>query len=146
MPDDDLRTGEFELTEDRELVWRQIHPSFVHDGRVSSQAFTPTPKDAGELSVTRSSLVDAQDTFEHYTETLGHPSVGVYSVTVGEVTQEGLRTVDDSNVSDGEIRPPAHAYIDFKAVSGKAAKRVGGGLRAKAEARGWAHDTGTATT
>ena len=33
------------------LLLRQIHPSFVQDGRVTSQAFRPTPKDESLLSV-----------------------------------------------------------------------------------------------
>ena len=32
------------------LLLRQIHPSFVQDGRVTSQAFRPTPKDDAQLS------------------------------------------------------------------------------------------------
>lgn len=30
---------------------RQIHPNFVQAGRVTSQAFRPTPKDENHLSV-----------------------------------------------------------------------------------------------
>lgn len=30
---------------------RQVHPSWVQDGRATSQAFKPTPKDNGRLSV-----------------------------------------------------------------------------------------------
>ena len=33
------------------LLLRQIHPSFVQKGRVTSQAFRPTPKDEHLLSV-----------------------------------------------------------------------------------------------
>jgi hypothetical protein len=34
------------------LLLRQIHPSFVQAGRVTSQAFRPTPKDGSLLSIT----------------------------------------------------------------------------------------------
>ena len=37
------------LADDDEVLFRQVHPAFVRDGRPSSQAFRPTPKDEGSL-------------------------------------------------------------------------------------------------
>ncbi|MER6556228.1 hypothetical protein ABT300_00430 [Streptomyces sp. NPDC001027] len=140
MPTDDstLRPGESEITNQEEKLWRQVNPSWVHDGRVSSQLFRPTPKDTGEVSVTRSSLVTPEESYRHHTEVLGYSSVGVYYVDVAEVHEVGLRVVDDSQVDDGFERPPAHAYVDFKAVQSKGDQhKRASTLRDKAEKHGW---------
>jgi len=36
---------------DQTLLLRQVHPNFLPDGELSSQAFYPFPKDNGRLSV-----------------------------------------------------------------------------------------------
>jgi hypothetical protein len=36
------------LADDDELLFRQVHPSFVRNGRPSSQAFRPMPKGEGK--------------------------------------------------------------------------------------------------
>ncbi|UPZ30434.1 hypothetical protein MUK60_23205 [Streptomyces sp. LRE541] len=142
MPTDDsnLRPGEFEITDLEEKLWRQVHPVWVHEGRVTSQLFSPTPKDSGELSVTRASVVTAEAAHRHHTEVVGLKSIGVYCVEVAEVQEAGLNAVDDSQVDDGQERPPGHAFVDFKAVSSaKQQKRRASTLRDKAEKRGWQH-------
>ncbi len=63
---------------------RQVHPSWVQEGRVSSQAFKPTKKDDHCLSVYDGDLIDAETAWRHYVYTLGHSSVGVLDVTVEE--------------------------------------------------------------
>jgi len=35
------------LDDGDELLFRQVHPSFIRDGRPSGQAFRPTKKDDG---------------------------------------------------------------------------------------------------
>src|SRR6478672_4173991 len=104
-----IRPGENEITNQEEKLWRQVNPGWIHDGRVSSQLFRPTPKDTGEVSVTRSSLVT--ESHRHHTEVMGYASAGVYYVDVAEVQEVGLRVVDDSQVNDEDERPPAHAYV-----------------------------------
>lgn len=59
-----------------ELLFRQVHPSFVRDGRPSRQAFGPTRKDNGELSVSRESLTTPEAAYRHHAEKLGHKSAG----------------------------------------------------------------------
>lgn len=44
--------GEVVLQDTEEELFRLVHPSFVHDGRVSSQALRPTPKDQNLLRST----------------------------------------------------------------------------------------------
>jgi len=51
-------------------VLRQIHPGFVQDGRPSSQAFRPTPKDEQKLSVYDGDQITPANAFEHYTQAL----------------------------------------------------------------------------
>ncbi|MBI3267886.1 MAG: hypothetical protein HYZ53_02610 [Planctomycetes bacterium] len=48
------------LKDGGEMLYRQVFPAFVRDGRPSSQAFCPTPKDNHLLSVARSALTTAE--------------------------------------------------------------------------------------
>ena len=73
-----------QLTDQDEILFRQIHPNFVEeDGQPSSQPFQPTEKDAGQLSVDRSSLTTAAAAFALFTSD-GHASVAVYGLSVAE--------------------------------------------------------------
>lgn len=71
------------LTDENEVLLRQIHPTFIQGGQPSSQPFAPTPKDANRLSVDRSSLTTAADSHALFTGN-GHASEAVYGVSVGE--------------------------------------------------------------
>ena len=105
------------LTEERELLYRQIHPGFIHDGRVSSQAFSPTPKDENQLSVDRSSLTTARESFEFFISREGCQSAGVYGVTVGECRNCDLSVrADPLEPSPSSAGNAAHALIDFSAL------------------------------
>jgi hypothetical protein len=55
------------LTDTEEMLFRQVHPSWVDDGVPSSQASIPTKKDEGELSIARGSLTTAEAAFKNYT-------------------------------------------------------------------------------
>lgn len=48
--------SEHQITTASELLHRQAHPSFVRDGRLSSQAFKPNSQDNEQLSVSRNSF------------------------------------------------------------------------------------------
>lgn len=115
------------------LLLRQIHPSFVQAGFVTSQAFRPTPKDDAKLSVYDGDQITAEASFVHYTESLQLASVGTMGLAVEECTEEGL-----------EVRPdpapfPEHALIDFTGLSSGQCEKKGKKLKAKAEKRGWLH-------
>ena len=69
---------------DLTLLHRQVNPSWVHLGRVTSQAFKPTPKDNRRLSVYDGDQVTAHRAWSHYTGDLGFTSIGVLAVTVSE--------------------------------------------------------------
>jgi Protein of unknown function (DUF3987) len=78
------------LSDEPELLFRQVNPGFVRDGRVGSQAFRPTPKDHRMLSVARSAVTTAEAAFIHHTECLKLSSAGTWAVTVGECSELGL--------------------------------------------------------
>ncbi|MEI6415961.1 MAG: hypothetical protein WCP34_17125 [Pseudomonadota bacterium] len=116
---------------DDTLLLRQIHPCFVQEGRVSSQAFRPTPKDAQRLSVYDGDRINAQSAYQHYTTTLCFQSVGVLGVTVVECNLLQLP------VSPDPEEFPEHMVIDFSAFNKSTTEKKAKHLRAKAEARDW---------
>ncbi len=95
---------------DATLLLRQIHPGFLQNDRVTSQAFRPTPKDEKKLSVYDGDLTTPGESYHHYTEKLGLSSTGVMAVSVKE-----SRAIDLEPVSDPEPFPE-HVVIDFSAL------------------------------
>lgn len=89
------------------LLLRQIHPTFVQQGRPTSQAFRPTPKDEDKLSVYDGDKIAPQPSWEHYTGTLGLQSAGVMGITVGECAALEL------GVSEDAATFAEHCLIDF---------------------------------
>ena len=101
------------LTDDREILFRQVHPNFVVDGQLSSQPFQPTVKDEGKLSVDRSALTDAAGSFNLYISD-GHKSVAVYGLTVGEFGAQQIACHSDPLAqSDSQTANAAHAFADY---------------------------------
>jgi hypothetical protein len=43
------------------VLLRQVHPDFIPDGQLTSQAFMPFPKDDGQLSVYDGDQISAID-------------------------------------------------------------------------------------
>ncbi|MBI3480892.1 MAG: hypothetical protein HY016_11150 [Nitrosomonadales bacterium] len=113
------------------LLLRQINPSFIQAGRVTSQAFRPTPKDENLLSVYDGDKIQAQAAWQHYTATLGLRSDGVMGVSLDDCTAEQL-TVN----ADG-IPFPEHVSIDFSAFSKSEVEKKAKILTRKAQERGW---------
>lgn len=48
------------------LLHRQVHPSWIQEGRVTSQAFKPTPKDEGMLSVYDGDVSGPEESWRHH--------------------------------------------------------------------------------
>lgn len=115
------------------LLLRQVHPSFSRQGRVTSQAFRPTPKDKALLSVYDGSLIAAEASWIHYTTILKSDSVGTMAVTVDECTDEALPTRSDPDPF------PEHAVIDFSGFTDNQCEKKSKQLKAKALVRGWLH-------
>jgi hypothetical protein len=116
---------------DETLLHRQIHPTFVQNGRVTSQAFKPTPKDDGLLSVYDGDLITAEAAWKHFTQMLKHVSTGVYALTMAECKSTGLPARPDTNPF------PEHAVVDFTAYGSNQIDKKAKLLRLYAVARGW---------
>ena len=131
--------------EDKTLLHRQIHPTFVVNNVVSNQAFiehvlvvssgafTPTEKDEDKLSVYSGEKFTAKDSYDHFTT--NYTAYGVLSVTIEEVKAVSpLAPVEDNNPFDG------HCYIDFTSVTSKNQKtKKAGKLRDAAVGRKWTY-------
>ena len=116
---------------DATMLHRQMNPSWIQNNRVTSQAFKPTPKDEGLLSVYDGDQITADKAWVHFTTTLGFQSVGSLAVTVQECRQNELPV---------EPKPeqfPEHVVINFTAFGGNQIEKKAKKLRAAAEARGW---------
>ena len=122
------------INEMSEALLRQVHPSFIRDGRLSSQAFKPSSQDAGELSVSRRSLVTAKAAYERYLAR-SRQSCGVWSVTVEECGVSGVKCYSDALPDDD-----AHSLIDFASLESKSQwEKVSNKLVVFARARGCQH-------
>ena len=113
------------------MLIRQIHPSFVQDGRVTSQAFRPTPKDDNKLSTYDGDQIDPESAWKHYTGTLGFQSDGALGVTVAECDDLELTVVSDP----APFRE--HVLIDFSEHERKQIEKRAKKLRAHAVNRYW---------
>jgi hypothetical protein len=113
------------------LLLRQIHPAFVQDGRVTSQAFRPTPKDQNKLSVYDGDQIAPESAWRHYAEQLGLASIGVQAVAVRECETLALPAVPDPAAF------PEHVLIDFTGLSTREIERRAKLLRVDAANRGW---------
>lgn len=116
---------------DDTLLLRQVNPSFLQSGRVTSQVFRPTPKDENLLSVYDGDLITAERAWEHFSSSLGYSSAGVLAVSVTECTEQQLPVRPDPAAF------PEHALIDFSRCSKNEVERKAKFLRSSAEARGW---------
>ena len=111
------------------LLYRQIHPAWVREGRVTSQAFRPTAKDRKRLSVHDGDQISAEESWRRHT--LKYRSAGVQAVTVAECRPLPVRP---------DPRPfPEHVVIDFTGCSRSETRRAAQRLAAAARQRGWAY-------
>jgi hypothetical protein len=113
------------------LLHRQVNPSWVQQGRITSQVFKPTPKDDSRLSVYDGDQVTALEAWSHYTNDLGLTSIGVVAVTVAECEELDLTAEPDPEPF------PAHAVIRFDACTPSQVEKKAKRLKAVGEARGW---------
>ncbi|WPP48940.1 hypothetical protein [Catalinimonas niigatensis] len=126
------------------LLHRQIHPSFVQNDAVSSQAFItekeisslsfiPSKKDDKRLSVYNGDKFSAEESFHHYNS--NYESCGVLSVSVYESESiELLEVEEDNDPFNG------HSSIDFSKVESKnQIKKKASKLRNFAVQRKWSY-------
>jgi hypothetical protein len=112
---------------------RQIHPSFVQNGRVTSQAFRPTPKDGSHLSTYDGDRVSAADSWTHFTGQENCRSCGVMAVTNAECVGQSLAVIPDG------LLFPEHVSVDFSAYEKTDIEKKAKVLSRMAHARGWLH-------
>ena len=128
-----------QLTDEAEILFRQIHPNHMRAGVPLSDRFRPSPKDEGKLSVDRSSLVTAAESFDRFISN-GFASAAVYGVTVGECFAENLPSFEDPIAESETLKAnAAHAIIDFQGFPEKNWKNIARRLHLKAVARGQQH-------
>jgi hypothetical protein len=116
---------------DQTNLLRQVHPHFIPDGELTSQAFLPFPKDEGRLSVYDGDQVNAEEAFQHYTSVLGNKSESVWGVTCSEVSSMGLASAP---APLGDFA--AHAVIDFTLKPERQFRKLAKRLKSFASARG----------
>lgn len=127
------------LTDNAEVLLRQIHPNFLHDGEPSSDRFRPSERDANMLSVDRGSMTHAADAHTIYTST-GALSAAVFGVSVGEFAGEAVPCVSDAiEATDTTPANPAHALADFNEHSVGRQKLISKKLKRAAVSRGQLH-------
>jgi len=119
------------LTDPEESLLRQVHPGWMQEGRPTSQAFRPTPKDEDLLSVSQGSLTTAANSYELYTRVRGLQSRGVWRITVGHCSDSRLSVYSDPLTDP--VPDPAHAVVDFRGLSDKEKRARSQFLKAKAE-------------
>ncbi len=113
------------------LLYRQIHPNFIQNGRPTTQAFRPTPKDENQLSVYDGDKIQPQASWEHYTGVLKYRSVGVMAITNAECSAQSLPVVADGKPF------PEHCSIDFSSLKRSAIEKAAKVLAVRAVTRGW---------
>lgn len=130
--------------QDTTFLHRQVHPKFIQDNKISSQAFevdplpvanifssvfVPSETDKNQLSVYNGEKFSAEESYDHYVQKL--ETAGVVSVTFDECKAIQLDAFEDNNPFDG------HSYIDFNTLGTSQAKVKAKKLKAKAVARDW---------
>ena len=111
------------------LLFRQVNPSWIKNGRITSQVFKPTPKDAGCLSVYDGDQITAESSWRHYT--IKYQSDGVVAVTVCECKEHDLCVKHDPEPF------PEHVVIKFIGYSKSQIEKKAKRLKEAAEIRGW---------
>lgn len=99
-----------------EAIHRQVNPRFIDQGIVAASAFAAREDEDYKLSMTRSSIISAQDAIEQFTKSFGLRSAGAAEILVGEVNQRGSRCVDDSSDPVHQL-PVGHCYVDYRGLT-----------------------------
>jgi hypothetical protein len=122
------------ISNPRELLHRNVHPTFILDNRITSQAFLLKKEDCGKLSVKRNSMAKAKIAYERYTSH-GFESGGVWSITVAECDELGLKVYADPIETDD-----SHSIVDLTAYNKSQARKYTDRLSRKAQDRGCQYD------
>jgi hypothetical protein len=110
---------------------RQVNPSFVQEGRVTSQVFRPTQKDQDALSVDNGDMISPQDAWQRFVDQPKCRSAGVLAVCKKECDDQELPVAEDG------VPFPEHCSIDFTGFTKSETERKAKILKTLAERRGW---------
>jgi hypothetical protein len=113
------------------LLLRQVHPTFVQNGQITSQVFRPTPKDENLLSAYNGDLITAGNAWKHYTSEPANLSVGVMAISKGECDTHQLPVIED------KIPFVEHVSIDFTKKTKSGIEKIAKMLKRVAQQRGW---------
>jgi hypothetical protein len=122
--------AEHVISNPSELLHRNVHPKFILDNRITSQAFLLKKEDCGALSVQQNSMASPKVAYERYTSR-EFESGGVWSVTVAECDELELKVYDDPIEKDD-----SHSIVDLTAYSNKQARKYTDKLSRKAQDKG----------
>lgn len=117
------------LNDGAEMLFRQIHPSLMHNGEPASNRFVPSALDEGLLSVDRSSLTTAEGSHALYTSS-GRESAAVFGLLVDEL--QSVQVVcrsDPTGPNPPHPANPAHALADYTALPIGSLKNLGKRLK-----------------
>jgi len=127
-----------------EQCFRQVHPKFLQNGRLSEMAFRLRDNESC-LSVSLQSKTTAREAFELYTRPQanggkGLTAYGTWAVTTAECQQQECDVYEDPTELD-----EAHGSIDMRHVKSDKSRRkaVQTHLRLCAEERGCIYRPGT---
>ena len=118
------------------LLLRQVSPTWIQEGYPTSQAFKPTPKDKGYLSVYDGDMITAEESWLHHTQKLGLISVGVVAVSCDECAALELPVEPDPEPF------PSHVIIDFTGYTNSQIKDKARLLSEFAAKRDWRYRPG----
>ena len=121
-----LVAGEVRITDRAESLRRQIHPNWLRNGVIGSDAFKPSD---GRVSTTMDSVLSPLQAHERFPG----PTVGSCALTVAEVDDCELRAVNDSACAGIQF---GHAYIDLRAHGRSARDRIAKRLKQLTTANG----------
>lgn len=116
---------------EKTLLLRQVNPSFIQEGKITSQVFRPTPKDEKKLSVYDNDKITPEEAFNHFCSQPNCHSCGVMAVSMEECKSQDLPVIEDGTPI------PAHCSIDFEAFSENQICKKAKLLKRAAENRGW---------
>lgn len=117
------------------LLLRQIHPSFVQNGKPSSQAFRPTPKDESRLSVDNGDMITPEASWKRFSERPNCTSAGVMAISKTECTSCSVKITEDG------VPHPEHCFLDFAPFGRNETEKVSKKLKAHALNRGWLYES-----
>lgn len=120
------------IADPKEVQFRQINPSWIQDEAPSRQAFDPTRKDEGKLSLDRSASTTAERAHSDFTA-LGLRSEAVFGITPEECAEQPNSIECHESPLENN---PHHSHADFNGLSKSERKKKTLELRRHAMARG----------